>query len=272
MLNIHQLERRWLKYKIKSYLPKAIFASLVVVLLILSSIYLPFEKSKKTETAQINELNMTENKPRPIAAVEEKLLNEDEIEVPKNTQALPPKTRETSLVLKPSLRFMDKIEEDVSSYVATEYIEPETIKERPVLQNKVQTSPDIYDQGLATRSDPEPKADKEEKTMLTITKQEDESDLKDIIRRFKNNKNPALSLFIAKRYYSAKQYQKSYNYALMTNEIDQNIDESWIIFSKSLVKLGQHELAINTLKAYLKTSKSTAAEVLLRSIETGDFR
>ena len=58
----------------------------------------------------------------------------------------------------------------------------------------------------------------------------------------------------------------------MTNEIDKSIDESWIIFSKSLVKLGQHELATLTLKSYLKTSKSTQAEILLRKIESGDFR
>jgi tetratricopeptide (TPR) repeat protein len=271
MLNIHQLERRWLKYKIKSYLPKALFASLVLSLLVLSSIYLPLQKSEKIGTVQKYELNITQNKPLLVAAIQEKLLTEVEIEVPKNTQELPSTIRETSLVLKPSLRFMDKIEEDVSSYVATEYIEPESIKKHPALQRKVQESPTVYNEEL-TKSEPEPEAAKEEKNMLTITKQEDESDLKDIIRRFKNNKNPALSLFIAKRYYSAKQYQKSYNYALMTNEIDQNIDESWIVFSKSLVKLGQHELAINTLKAYLKTSKSTAAEALLRSIETGDFR
>ncbi|MBE0497819.1 MAG: hypothetical protein IBX43_01095 [Campylobacterales bacterium] len=269
MLNIHQLERRWLQYKIKSYLPKALFASLAVVLVLLSSIYLPFEKSEKTETAQKHELNITQNKPLPMVAVQEKLLNEAEIEVPKNTQERPSKIKETSLVLKPSLRFMDKIEEDVSSYVVADYLEPESTKEYPALPRKVQSSSTVYEEELAKS---EPEAAKEDKSMLTITKQEDESDLKDIIHRFKNNKNPALSLFIAKRYYSAKQYQKSYNYALMTNEIDQNIDESWIIFSKSLVKLGQHELAINTLKAYLKTSKSTAAEVLLRSIETGDFR
>lgn len=269
MLNIHQLERRWLKYKIKSHLPKAFFAVLAFVLLILSFVYLPFETSEKAEPAQTNEKHEVQDKPIPAAVVEEKLLNEDEIQVSENTQTLPPKTRETSLVLKPSLRFMDKIEEDVSSFVATEYIEPETTRESPASPSKIAVSSPVYEEEPAKSESDD---FKEEKTMLTITKQEDESDLKDIIRRFKNNKNPALSLFIAKRYYSAQQYQKSYNYALMTNEIDQNIDESWIIFSKSLVKLGQHELAINTLKAYLKTSKSTAAEVLLKSIETGDFR
>ena len=108
--------------------------------------------------------------------------------------------------------------------------------------------------------------------MLTITTQKNENDLKDVIRRFKKNKNPALSLFIAKRYYELKKYQKSYNYALMTNEINKEIEESWIIFSKSLVKLGQHELAIITLKAYLKTNKSSQAEILLTKIDAGTFR
>ena len=58
----------------------------------------------------------------------------------------------------------------------------------------------------------------------------------------------------------------------MTNEINKNIDESWILFSKSLVKLGQHELAMLTLKSYLKSNKSTQAKILLKKIEVGSFR
>lgn len=269
MLNIQELERRWLIYKIKSYLPKLlpIFASLLI------GIILFFYLSSESEP-QENALSQIPGvvKEEPVIAIAAPIQVPDEIEiaVPANTQALPVSTNETPLRLKPSLRFMDRIEEDISTYsTKDDYTnQPEPIEVYPPSNDSVPL--------VSRQKNDLPKSEAEEPSeesgMLTITKQEDESDLKDIIRRFKTNKNPALSLFIAKRYYNAQQYQKSYNYALMTNEIDQNIDESWIIFSKSLVKLGQHELAINTLKAYLKTSKSTAAEVLLRNIESGDFR
>ena len=110
------------------------------------------------------------------------------------------------------------------------------------------------------------------KTQVTISTKEEADDINDVIRRFKKNKNPALSLFIAKRYYEMKNYQKAYNYALVTNEIDNNIEESWLIFVKSLVKLGQKEMAVKTLNSYIEHSGSTRAKLLLEDIAQGTFQ
>lgn len=271
MLNIYELERRWLKYKIKSYAPLILSVSAGLTLAVVLLVYLPFSdsKPKETKTALIEEQNTTQVKPILPVETPSKVSSNVELDVPENTKELPYNREEATLVLRPSLHFMDNIEEDISSYIEPEYAAPKVTKELASVPSEVEIDSKIQEKAPKKQKS---QVVEEEKTMLTITKQEDESDLKDIIRRFKNNKNPALSLFISKRYYAAGEYQKSYNYALMTNEIDQNIDESWIVFSKSLVKLGQHELAINTLKAYLKTSKSTAAEVLLRNIESGAFR
>lgn len=60
-----------------------------------------------------------------------------------------------------------------------------------------------------------------------------------MIKRFNTNHNPALSLFVAKQYYQIGDYEQAYNYALITNDINNNIEESWIIFAKSLVQLGK---------------------------------
>ena len=274
MLNIHELERQWLRYKIKSYIPLvlSIFASVSVVSLFV--IYMPLSETtssvntssvaEKTEPIKIQAQPVIEQEPVP-----EPFIAPIELNIADNTQEqinIEPKEEKSVLVLKPSLHFMDNIEDGLSAFIEEEMPmqEPGTSVQQENGTLSVLPEGDNIENTSATETTDE--------NRLNITSNQSDSDLKDVIRRFKKNKNPALSLFIAKRYYAAGEYQKSYNYALMTNEIDKNIEESWIIFSKSLVKLGQHELAMNTLKSYLKTTKSTSADVLLRKIESGTFK
>lgn len=270
MLNVHDLERRWLRYKIKSYLPYFLSIIGLTALTIGTLFYFPNLKENNIEVQVMKEKKaVVENKSIPKQEIEE-TETKDEVQVslyvPQNTREIPLQNSK-SLVLEPSLHFMDNIEDGLTPYIGenkgvevssiAQYTDDEAVDEpRVKSREKIEEKPPVH----------------EKKTMLTITKNKDESDIKDVIRRFKKNKNPALSLFIAKRYYELHKYQSSYNYALITNEIDKNIDQSWIIFSKSLVKLGQEELAALTLKSYLKTSKSTQAEILLRKIESGEFK
>ena len=111
-------------------------------------------------------------------------------------------------------------------------------------------------------------------TLKRIIKDNDKiySHTEDVIKRFKKNNNPALSLFIAKKYYELENYDQSYNYALITNEINDNIDSSWIIFAKSLVKLNKREEAIKTLNKYIQHSHSNQAKILLDEIKSGKFK
>lgn len=109
------------------------------------------------------------------------------------------------------------------------------------------------------------------KSTININRQNTQEDIALVIARFKKNNNPALSLFIAKKYYELQNYNQSYNYALMTNAINDNIDASWIIFSKSLVKLNKKDEAIKTLTKYIKYSHSSQAKILLEEISSGKF-
>ena len=115
-----------------------------------------------------------------------------------------------------------------------------------------------------------PKDIKNKKIQIEVHNVDD--DLQDVIQRFKKTNNPTLGLFLAKRYYDMQKYNLSYNYALLTNQIDSKIDMSWIIFTKSLVKLGQKDMAVNTLKLYIKNSNSKQAATLLDEIESGRFK
>ena len=111
-----------------------------------------------------------------------------------------------------------------------------------------------------------------ETNSITIKKQNTYEDIEYVIKRFKKNNNPALSLFVAKKYYELGEYKQAYNYALITNEINNNIEASWIIFSKSLVKLNQKAKAIQTLQQYINHSDSNQAKLLLKEILSGKFK
>lgn len=265
MLNVQDLERRWLKHKIKSKTTLVVSILGVTILLITTSIYLASSQETTNEEVDIKTL-----KKKSVEVVEHTQTVETQEEAVA-VMAIPPvkQNQETStLVLKPSLHFMDSIEDNISPYLDDESSnkvsshQETTPSPRHAFNSHTNTQKKINTPVQATK----------DQTLVTRSIEQDNSDLKDVIKRFKKNKNPILGLFIAKRYYDAGEYQKSYNYALITNEIDKNIEESWIIFSKSLVKLGQKNLAINTLKSYLKTTRSTKAITLLQKIKSGEFK
>ena len=269
MLNVHDLERRWFTYKIKRTMPYVLSTLGIIGIAVGIIIYLPeFTTKQKSDPIVLNVETKTKDKNLTTEIKKDSInvmLSETAISVPQNTQIEIESKKEPTLVLKPSLQFMDNIEDTISTYIEEDYQQPQSL---PLHETALTYQAD------ETISQPPIQVSQEEKKRLSlsVTTQKSDADLKDVIRRFKKNKNPTLSLFIAKHYYNEGNYQKSYNYALMTNEIDKTIDESWIIFSKSLVKLGQSELAVNTLKSYLKTTKSSTAEVLLQKIESGSFK
>jgi tetratricopeptide (TPR) repeat protein len=110
------------------------------------------------------------------------------------------------------------------------------------------------------------------KSSIVIKRQDTLNDLNHVIKRFEKNNNPALSLFIAKKYYALAQYDKSYNYALITNDINSEIEASWIIFAKSLVKLNKKDMAIKTLSKYIENTHSNSGRILLDDIVSGAFK
>ena len=118
----------------------------------------------------------------------------------------------------------------------------------------------------------EPAEKSYKRQVITIERRDSQNDIKEIIGRFKKNNNPALSLFVAKKYYELGNYEQAYNYALITNGINNDIEESWLVFAKSLVKLNRKEMAIKTLKEYIKYSHSGNARILLNDIESGKFK
>ncbi|MDP3291074.1 MAG: CDC27 family protein [Sulfuricurvum sp.] len=107
---------------------------------------------------------------------------------------------------------------------------------------------------------------------LSLNRNESKLDIESVERRFKETSNPNLGLFIARYHYDHGNYSEAYNFSLKTNSMNSKIDESWIIFAKSLVKLGRVEQAKKTLHLYISESNSESARSLLDSIEQGTFK
>jgi len=285
MLNTRDLEERWLKYKIKSYIPHATIAVSLLIIVVTISIFfnaneekdIDFQKETETKKHVKQEVTTVIKAAKTMPAVEQ---STQAIKVqPKKVSNTTIATKEQnslnnnddiSLKLTPSLDFMKKMQ-----HSSLPYYQNEIPAETNVNSNApIHTSQIIEEvQELDIEENTETATIEEEKPKkISIQRRDASDDIRHIIKRFKKNNNPALSLFIAKKYYELGEYHKAYNYALITNEIDRDIDASWIIFAKSLVKLNQKEMAIKTLKQYIETSHSSSAKILLDEILSGKFK
>ncbi|SFV50076.1 Transformation system protein [hydrothermal vent metagenome] len=289
MLDIRELEQKWIRYKIKKYAPLAIFSiSLVTITIVLSTLVFSKKESslalEKKEQKQKTNLAKNSNKLEPKQQKKEqnKPIEKNRTKINKSqkpSEVIDSTTKiaqtvaitnteykastQPTKVLHPSLDFLKKMKEN-SVFPQTQDLSPSDY------DASYKTSSNIDRSTISESKDTNSKEEKE-KIKIKVSKTS-KKDLEEIIKRFKKSNNPILGVFIAKKYYQMQKYRKSYNYALLTNQIDSSIEDSWIIFAKSLVKLGQKERAIKTLKAYIQNSQSNKAKILLNNIMTGKFR
>ena len=281
MLNIYELEKRWLKYKIKSFLPTIITFIIILIVGLTLYISIDFKKINILDSSILekfthnNEQTIQEN----IQEVSIEKTNVIQKEKKTDNTTVTEKAPETTLpkralnsneknILEPSLAFMKKMQNEP----APDYKEPSKKPVKQTVQKK--NTPEVTQKAEKTTPNVEKPQQKvvQETNTIKIKKQNTYEDIAYVIKRFKKNNNPALSLFVAKKYYELGEYKQAYNYALITNEINNNIEASWIVFSKSLVKLNQRAKAIQTLKQYINYSNSNQARLLLEEIVSGKFK
>ena len=256
MINTIDLEKRWLRYKIKSFIPYLLL--IIVLILIFSMLYIQssslntkketgHEKQTVQKKQPLNEKKIIP-KEKPILFVEQKVKRKQET---KNKDITPPEP--ALLILKPSLDFLKNM------HFQTSKIKVKKIIPLPIVEQE---------SNVTTKKNTTTK----KSNNITIVKNKTKNDIEDVIKRFKQSNSPALSLFVAKKYYELGDYKNAYNYALITNKIDNTVDDSWIIFTKSLVKLNKKDFAIQTLKKYINDSSSNNAKILLEKIQSGIFQ
>jgi hypothetical protein len=293
MLNIHELEKKWLRYKIKSYIPHMVIfiSSLLIVAILFLLTNLDYFKSQTSNLDEFpkqeeaintqQEKNISQEMPQTVIIVPtQKAQTPAEVpaEVPKVIQVT---QTEQKLLVTPSMNFIKNIQHDDISYNKNESYKSQTAAalEKPEKnETPTQTPPTaefIEETVLSQPIKIEEKSVHEEEHVansISIKRQNEYSDIEEIIARFKKNNNPTLSLFIAKKYYELGEYRNAYNYSLITNELNKDIEASWIIFAQSLVKLNEKEKAIKILQEYIKHSNSKRANLLLDEILSGKFK
>jgi hypothetical protein len=87
--------------------------------------------------------------------------------------------------------------------------------------------------------------------------------------KFSKSKTPRDALLLAKTYYKNANYLESEKWALSANKLDNSLEDSWLFFAKSKVKLGKKKEALKILVSYYKKSNSIKAKRLIGQIQTG---
>ena len=245
MLDISKLERRWLKYKLKTILPYTL-ASIVLLAMIIS---IPFIFSK--------------------TAAEMPLSSEKKITLQTNSPIIEKNTSNNSdMILEPSMQFMQTMEIPLSQNALQPATATVPHKSSAITDQKTVSS-SLKPVAVAEVSKPSippvhtvQTAPAKEK-ISSVKKGDAAFNIHEIEERFKNNLNANLGLYIAHYHYEHGNYAEAYNYALRTNAINNTLDENWLIFAKSLVKLGKKEQAKKTLQLYISNSNSDSAKSYL---------
>ena len=232
MIDIQTLERRWLNYKLRSYLPKVIVTILFLSLgAILFYFFLYKQQIKQQEKVNI-ETNSSTIKQLIQPTIQKQQKKEE-------SHSTPPATT----LLQPSYEFLDHIQKEEKKAP-----KPHQTKKREPTKKKIQ------------------------KINIQLKRVDTSEKLNEIIQRFNTTNDPKLSLFIAKKYYDKHMYKNAYNYALKTNKLDSNIEDSWIIFTKALIKLNKKQMAVDILNEYVRQTNSQKAKLLLQQVQNGTFR
>jgi len=113
------------------------------------------------------------------------------------------------------------------------------------------------------------KIKKRKNILIQVTERGGKDIAVDIENRFEFAKDKSDSLFLAKYYYDKMEYAKAEKWALETNKLDSSIEESWLIFAKSLAKQGKRIESLKVLRAFLKQKSSADARTLMDKIRRG---
>jgi len=86
---------------------------------------------------------------------------------------------------------------------------------------------------------------------------------KEVEKRFSLSQDPEDALFLARYYYEKKKFKKAEEWAFIANELNDESEESWLIYAKSKAARKEYLKAIHILDSYLKKTNSLRARKLL---------
>jgi len=260
MINTRELEKRWYKYKTKGVLLVTSILTLLS-LLIYGGYYILYKLN----------INIDVNKKeRPKAVMGIQKIREKNSSIISNIVTIEEK-KDNSVLLSPTIPIIDLEKEKqkdnrvrkraIKYNIAKKHYKPH--HERKLVKAKVSTylTPSELsvvdgDNIPSHREKRKIKIQQSGNNYMTIMKQ-----------KFAQNKNPRDALLVAKAYYSAGNYKKSEEWSLKANNLNSNLDESWLIFAKSKDKMGKRREALKILVAYYNKSKSSRVKALINKMK-----
>jgi hypothetical protein len=87
--------------------------------------------------------------------------------------------------------------------------------------------------------------------------------------QFLKTDNPTIALELAKLNFKKNNFKEAIKWSLAANDIDNSLEESWIIFAKSKYKLKQKDDAIKALNEYNKNLNKASINTLISKMRDG---
>jgi len=261
MHEIVELEKRWLRYKLKKLIfPLSILAIIFIAALLF--LFIDFSKFYPSNESQSN------NETVVIKKIEQHIDADVQVESTKNRQPIQPQiaVQNRQVILQ---AYEPKI--NLSNETTQEKENQSIQEENIVLDKSLQHQTDSKKAQAPQKNSKAVLNTSESKSnnLDIFTRSENEMDPRMIEQRFNETNNVRYAIFLAKYYYDNKDYEKSYRWAFTVNQLDPISEEGWLFFAKSLYKLDRKDDAVKVLKNYLNHYRSQAAQDTLRQIIQG---
>jgi len=278
---IIELERKWLKYKIKQ--KSKFYIIFILFLLVLSATTYQFYFQPNTHNKQpvivkkVEKEIATKEKVKEYVPIKTITIKEEKIKISQPTDKNITKIQEVKKVIKKNIKsstnpksYYHKLEPRIqgnelfSSNGALTFYSPIDKKNIDfVTDNKISPpSQEIQKKEILI-------IEKEKKPSISIG-MKDMDTITYLKEKFYATSNIVFALMLSEEYYNNKNYHESLKWSLTANDIDSQNTKTWYWFAKSKVKLDQKDDAIRALKAYLTNNESRRLNTLLQKIERGD--
>jgi hypothetical protein len=286
-VEIMELEKRVLKYRLKQRI-HYIIISIIILLIGVIAIYSYPTIIHVTDTnMSLSDVQTTAETIKPLdinsSSIQEQPLNVSDanISVKKYTPPLVMNEQENqTLFLQLPTINRNKVEKKSSYIPETPEKKTNLAIQEEELDNKVlmRKMPTIDEENFYRNKDdkvdtallPPPLLDEPKQKGLIKIETHEVNSIQYLKDKFEKTHNITFALMLAEEYYAMKNYTECNKWALMANNADPDSEKSWIWFAKSKVKLGHKEDAVLALQAYLKSNKSKAAQSLLNQIIVGE--
>lgn len=87
--------------------------------------------------------------------------------------------------------------------------------------------------------------------------------------QFLKTNNPTIALELARLNFRNNNFKEAIKWSLAANDIDNSLEESWIIFAKSKYKIKQSDDAVKALREYNKNLNKASINELINKIKSG---